>query len=94
MTIVEAIGTLTKELLYAPPHYKVDRYNIILTQDLNDRNIQQFVNKFHGGRIIEYGSMINIKGNFAQELVFKVIAQNDLKVNESFYYVIYEDLNG
>jgi hypothetical protein len=88
----EAIKIISKELLDVPPHYETDGYKVIITMDLNETNINQFVNKFRAGRILSYGSLSSTMDEFAKEIVFKTILRNKLRVNSGFYFCIYEDL--
>ena len=84
--------SITKELLTAPPHYIVDRYKIILTSDINANNYSQFMNNFRAGRIISSGKVSEMNDDFTQELIYKTMNENKLKIDNNFYYVIFEGL--
>ena len=88
------IENLSKELLTAPPHYEIDGYKVILTPDINMNNYSQFVNTFRAGRIISSGKVSEMNDDFSQELIYKTMNKNKLKIDENFYFVIFEDLNG
>jgi hypothetical protein len=88
----EAIKTLSRELLKMPPHYEQNGYKVILTQDLDEFNIGKFLTRFRAGRVISYGQVGDMKDEFSRELVFRVIENNALKINDGFFYVVYEDV--
>lgn len=88
------LESLSKELLSTPPHYIVDGYKVILTPDINMNNYSQFVNTFRAGRIISSGKVSEMNDDFTQELIYKTMNNNKLKIDNNFYFVIFEDLNG
>ena len=80
-----------KELLEMPPHYETEGYKIMLTQDLNEKNLIPFINRFKG-RVLSYGKMNEMKTDFDKELIFKTLRDNKLKIDDKFFYVIYENV--
>jgi hypothetical protein len=93
MKILEAINTLSKELLSTPPHYVVDGYKVILTSDINANNYSRFINNFRAGRIIMSGKVSEMNDEFTQELIYKTMNNNKLKIDNNFYYVIFEGIS-
>ena len=92
MNLKEAINRISKELLDVPPHYETDGYNVIISRDINDGNINAFLAKFRGGRVISYGRIVEGMDDFSKEIVFKTARYNKLNLDNNFYYVLYEDL--
>ena len=88
------IESLSKELLSVPPHYEIDGYKVILTPEINVNNYSQFVNTFRAGRIISSGKVSEMNDDFSQELIYKTMNKNKLKIDENFYFVIFEELYG
>jgi len=86
--------SISKELLTMPPHYKMDGYNVVLTTDINANNYSRMINNFSAGRIISSGKVSEATDDFIKELIFKTVNNYKLKIDDNFYYVVYEDLNG
>jgi len=92
MNIEEAVKSISKVLLNTPPHYDTDGYKVILTSDLDENNINSFLARFRAGRIISYGRVADNMNEFTKELILKTISYNKLKLDNNFFYVIYEDV--